>query len=131
MQLTIENLLQNKGIIEEQTGEKTTNLLIKRLGGEITIKSLEPKKLEQFIKEAQAGKSALEVNKKIIYTSVVEPNLKDKELIKEYGCKANPYDIVEKIFTITEINIIADKIAGLNGIGEIDNLEDFVEEIKK
>ncbi|ENZ33289.1 hypothetical protein HMPREF1084_01757 [Clostridium butyricum 60E.3] len=130
MQLTIDNLLENKGLIEKQTGVKTTNLMIKRLGGEITIQSLEPKKLEQVIKEASAGKSTLELNKKIVYMSVIDPNLKDNELLKGYGCKNNPYDIVEKIFTITEIGIIADKIAELNGLDEVKNLDDFVVEIK-
>lgn len=130
MQLTIENLLESKGIIEGETGVKTTNLDIKRLGGEITIQSLDPKKLEQILKEANSGKSTLELNKKIIYMSVIDPNLKDNELLKGYGCKNNPYEIVEKIFTITEIGIIADKIAKLNGLDDVKNLEDFVVEIK-
>ncbi|MDU5101141.1 MAG: hypothetical protein E6240_01765 [Clostridium butyricum] len=130
MQLTIDNLLQNKDIITKQTGVKTTTLRIKRLGGDITIQSLEPNKLEQILKEANAGKSTLEINKKVIYMSVIDPNLKDNELLKTYGCKSNPYNIVEKIFTVTEIGIISDKVAELNGLNEVKNLEEFVEEIK-
>ncbi|WP_455793560.1 phage tail assembly chaperone [Clostridium butyricum] len=130
MQLTIENLLQNKGIINEQTGIKTTQLTIKRLGGEITIQSLKSDKLDQILDEASSGKSSFEINKKAIYMSVIDPNLKDNELLKGYGCKSNPYEIVEKIFTRTEIGIVADKIAELNGIGEVKKLDDFVVEIK-
>lgn len=129
MQLTLENLLENKGLIETQTGIKTTNLEIKRLGGEITIQSMKPQKLEEILKEVNSGKSLFEINKKVIYMSIIDPNLKDNNLLKEYGCKGNPYDIVEKIFSPTEIGIIADKIAVLNGLNDIKE-DELVVEIK-
>lgn len=126
MQLTIEKLLQDKEIIKKATGEKTTNLEIKRLDAEITIKSLSIDKIMQFAKEE---KDEYKASIKAVYSAVIDPNLKDNELLKAYSCKSNPYGIVEKIFTPAEIDIIANKIAILSGLNNF-NENDLVVEIK-
>lgn len=125
MQLTIEKLLQDKEIIEKATGEKTTKLEIKRLGGEITIKSLTMDKLMGLAQE----KDKYKANVKVVYSAVIDPNLKDNDLLKSYSCKSNPYAIVEKIFKPVEINLIADKICELSGLNDV-NANDLIIEIK-
>lgn len=125
MQLTIEKLLQDKEIIEKATGEKTTKLEIKRLGGEITIKSLTMDKLMGLAQE----KDKYKANVKVVYSAVIDPNLKDNDLLKSYSCKSNPYAIVEKIFKPVEINLIADKICELSGLNDV-NTNDLIIEIK-
>ncbi|MGG7146288.1 phage tail assembly chaperone [Clostridium butyricum] len=125
MQLTVEKLLQDKEIIEKATGEKTTKLEIKRLGGEITIKSLTMDKLMGLAQE----KDKYKANVKVVYSAVIDPNLKDNDLLKSYSCKSNPYAIVEKIFKPVEINLIADKICELSGLNDV-NANDLVIEIK-
>lgn len=125
MQLTIEKLLQDKEIIEKATGEKTTKLEIKRLGGEITIKSLTMDKLMGLAQE----KDKYKANVKVVYSAVIDPNLKDNDLLKSYSCKSNPYAIVEKIFKPVEINLIADKICELSGLNDV-NADDLIIEIK-
>ncbi|MDU1068191.1 phage tail assembly chaperone [Clostridium sp.] len=126
MQLTIEKLLQDKEIIEKATGEKTTKLEIKRLGGEITIKSLT---IDKLMGLAQQEKDQYKANVKVVYSAVIDPNLKDNDLLKSYSCKSNPYAIVEKIFKPVEINLIADKICELSGLNDV-NANDLVIEIK-
>ena len=118
MQLTVEKLLQDKEIIEKATGEKTTKLEIKRLGGEITIKSLTMDKLMGLAQE----KDKYKANVKVVYSAVIDPNLKDNDLLKSYSCKSNPYAIVEKIFKPVEINLIADKICELSGLNDVNAL---------
>ena len=125
MQLTIEKLLQDKEIIEKATGEKTTKLEIKRLGGEITIKSLTMDKLMGLAQE----KDKYKANVKVVYSAVIDPNLKDNDLLKSYSCKSNPSAIVEKIFKPVEINLIADKICELSGLNDV-NANDLIIEIK-
>lgn len=126
MQLTIEKLLQDKEIIEKETGEKTTKLEIKRLGGDITIKSLPMDKLMRFANEEKDNYKA---NIKVVYTAIIDPNLKDNELLNAYKCKSNPYAIVEKIFKPIEVNLIADKVCELSGLNNLDS-DKLVVEIK-
>jgi hypothetical protein len=52
--------------------------------------------------ENQSGKA----DTFMVYNIVVEPNLKDSSLQKEFGC-VEPTDIVEKIFESGEISNIA------------------------
>ena len=53
----------------------------------------------------------------IIYETFVSPNLKDKELQKEFEC-TEPTDIVNKIFKIGEIAIL---------VGQLWNVLDLIE----
>lgn len=53
----------------------------------------------------------------LIYESVVEPDLKDKELQKAYGCVA-PSDIVPLLFQTGEIGSIAAALMKCAGYGK-------------
>lgn len=132
MAITIENLLINREIIEEDTGEKYVSIEIARLkeklgDGEVKLKSLEINKLNEIMRQTN---NEYNMAVRVVYNSVLEPALKDKELQKAYGCKANPFGIVEKIFTPLEIKAIADKVAEISGLKGIDEGA-LITEIKK
>ncbi len=58
-----------------------------------------------------------EGNKYLVFENVIQPNLRDPELLKAYEC-FEPIDIVEALFQAGEINKIAGKIlefANYNG----------------
>lgn len=126
--ITIENLLQNKKIIEEGTGVKEVELYIKRLKDTIKIKSLDVNKL---INLADTSKNQYETNVKIVYYAMVEPNVRDKELQEAYKTKSNPYKIVESIFKPVEVNLISDKVCEISGLKEVEDMEELVKEVKK
>ena len=126
--ITIENLLQNKKIIEAGTGVKEVELYIKRLKDTIKIKSLDVNKL---INLADNSKNQYETNVKIVYYAMVEPNVRDKDLQEAYKTKSNPYKIVESIFKPIEINLISDKVCEISGLKEVEDMEELVKEVKK
>ena len=126
--ITIENLLQNKKIIEAGTGVKEVELEIKRLKDTIKIKSLDVNKL---INLADTSKNQYETNVKIVYYAMVEPNVRDKELQEAYKTKSNPYKIVESIFKPVEVNLISDKVCEISGLKEVEDMEELVKEVKK
>ena len=126
--ITIENLLQNKAIIEAGTGVKEVELFIKRLNDTIKIKSLDVNKL---INLADTSKNQYETNVKIVYYAMVEPNVRDKELQEAYKTKSNPYKIVESIFKPVEVNLISDKVCEISGLKEVEDMEELVKEVKK
>jgi hypothetical protein len=131
--ITIEQLLKNKGILEEKTGEKTMILEIKSLkenpafeDGEIMIKSLSPKTISEITRKS--NNDTFVVKKNVVYEAVCSIDLKNKDLHTGFKCKANPIDIVEKIFTPAEITRISDMVSELSGFeGE----QDLIKEIKK
>lgn len=132
MAINIEQLLVNKGIIQEDTGEKQISIEIARLkeklgDGEIKIKSLEINKIQEI---ANQTKNEFSMAARVVYNAVTEPNLKDKELQKAFGCKTNPFAIVQEIFTPLEIKAIADKVAEISGLKDIDEGK-IITEIKK
>lgn len=60
---------------------------------------------------------------------MVEPNLKDPELLKEFGCIDSPLDIVEKIFSAGEIYNIALAIMKFTGYtSQYDTIEELKNE---
>ena len=126
--ITIENLLQNKSIIEAGTGVKEVELYIKRLKDTIKIKTLDVNKL---INLADTSKNQYETNVKIVYYAMVEPNVRDKELQEAYKTKSNPYKIVESIFKPVEVNLISDKVCEISGLKEVEDMEELVKEVKK
>lgn len=126
--ITIENLLQNKEIIEAQTGVKEIELEIKRLKDTIKIRSLDVNKL---INLTDTCKNQYEANIKIAYYGIIEPNVRDKELQAAYKVQTNPYKIVESIFKPIEINLIADKVCEISGLKDVEDMDQLVKEVKK
>ena len=126
--ITIENLLQNKEIIQASTGVKEVELEIKRLKDTVKIKSLDVNKLLNLV---DSCKNQYEANVKIVYYGMIEPNLKDNELQEAYKVKTNPYKIVESIFKPIEINLISEKICEISGLKDVENMDQLVKEVKK
>ena len=82
--------------------------------GTIVVKQPTLKLIEDVMKiEGDGRQSDIE----LIYESVVEPNLKDKDLQQAYGCVA-PSDIVPMLFKAGEIGSIASAIMRSAGYGK-------------
>ncbi|MGE5627830.1 MAG: phage tail assembly chaperone [Solirubrobacterales bacterium] len=134
--IDIEILLKNKGAIEEKTGEKTKILEIESFknlfgDGEITINSLDPNKMVEITQ--QADNVPYKIKSLVVYNAVElnnSTNLKDRKLHDAFGCKADPYEIVGKLFTPIEVQMIADEVSLLSGF-EANKEDKVVTEIKK
>ncbi|QEK11696.1 hypothetical protein FQB35_04580 [Crassaminicella thermophila] len=109
--VTLKELIARKHEIEDQKNAKK-DLYIKSLDGVITV---EKPSRELCIDAMDMG--AADGDKYLVYSCVIEPNLKDTELQKAYGC-AEPMDIVEKIFESGEITQIAKACVFLAGYGD-------------
>ena len=106
--VSIQDLIKNKEKIQARKN-KLYDLEIPDFGT-VTIKQ----PTTSLIMEAQNMES--NSDQYIIYETFVSPNLKDKELQKEFEC-TEPTDIVNKIFKIGEIAYIGRAImecAGFN-----------------
>ncbi len=82
--------------------------------GTITVRQPSLKLIEEVMKIEGGGR---QTDIELIYESVIEPNLKDKELQKAYGCVA-PSDIVPLLFKTGEIGSIASAIMRCAGYGK-------------
>ena len=67
-----------------------------------------------LVAEALNLNTGFEINKYLVYNSIIEPNLKDGELQKAYGV-LDPTDIVSAVFLPGEIAKIGDKLFNLAG----------------
>ena len=99
-------------MLESKKVKKTQNLYIKSIDATITIE--EPTgALCRDANDMEPG----EGDKYMCYECIVEPNLKDAEVQKQFGC-TNPMDIVDVIFApgeIPQIAIECMKLAGYMG----------------
>ena len=111
--LTLAELLRRKEQMQESKKvKKTQDLYIKSIDATITIE--EPTgALCRDANDMEPG----EGDKYMCYECIVEPNLKDAEVQKQFGC-TNPMDIVDVIFApgeIPQIAIECMKLAGYMG----------------
>lgn len=111
--LTLAELLRRKEqMLESKKVKKTQDLYIKSIDATITIE--EPTgALCRDANDMEPG----EGDKYMCYECIVEPNLKDAEVQKQFGC-TNPMDIVELVFApgeIPQIAIECMKLAGYMG----------------
>ena len=122
--ITLKELMARKEqMLASKKVQKTKELYVSSLEGTITI--TEPTR--DIILEA----SGMEDNKGDVYTvyqCVTEPNIKDRELQKEFEC-VEPMDIVEKVFSAGEITNIALKCIELAGYGQ-NSIKELVTDIK-
>lgn len=113
MKLTLAELLRRKEqMLESKKTKKTLDLYVKSIDATITIE--EPTgALCRDANDMEPG----EGDKYMCYECIVEPNLKDAEVQKQFGC-TNPMDIVDVIFApgeIPQITIECMKLAGYMG----------------
>ncbi|PJH58876.1 hypothetical protein CVR97_27375, partial [Salmonella enterica subsp. enterica serovar Typhimurium] len=81
----------------EVKNDVTEELEIERLGASITIREPERSLIMDSTDLADGGGNGHEADAFLVHNIVTEPNLKDKELQKAYGC-VEPTDIVHKLF---------------------------------
>ena len=106
--ITLQELIRRKEqMLESKKQPKTATLFIKSLGGTITIES-PTAALARDAQEMDNGDAYM------VYSCVVEPCLKSKELQTEFCC-VDPMEIVEKIFEVGEIPQIAVECLKLAG----------------
>ena len=111
--LTLAELLRRKEqMLESKETKKTLDVDVKSSDAVITVE--EPSgALCRDANDMEPG----EGDKYMCYECIVEPNLKDAEVQKQFGC-TNPMDIVDVIFApgeIPQIAIECMKLAGYMG----------------
>ena len=121
--LTLDELIRRKVQIQEAKKQrKTQDLYIDSLGGTITI--TEPTK-EILIDVTNMDKDTYSINKYVVYNCVTEPNLKSQELQDTYEC-AEPYDIVDKLFSYGEVMQLGSYLNQLSGLTSgVEKLEEI------
>ncbi|WP_025114165.1 phage tail assembly chaperone [Lysinibacillus fusiformis] len=103
----------------------TEPVLVDRLGVEVVLRKPEKSLCVDTMKMGRDENNDTDADEYMVYNTMVEPNLKDKELQKEFGCTL-PTDIVSKIFEpgeIAQLSDVAFELAGYKkgGIKAIKN----------
>ncbi|MDT3415597.1 hypothetical protein QO009_001455 [Brevibacillus aydinogluensis] len=115
-QLTIADLLSEKEKLKRGK-RRTANLYIESLDGEITIQEPDRSIAIEALTMAQDDSRSQMADPYIVYHCVVQPDLKDAQLQKEFGC-VEPTDIVGILFRPGEIAAISGHALKLAGFGE-------------
>ncbi|MEK5171819.1 hypothetical protein NST63_00995 [Heyndrickxia sp. FSL W8-0496] len=111
--LTLTDLIKEKEKYQVKK-DVTEELYIQRLDASITIRKPERSLCLDTISMSRDKDQADQADVYMTYNIVVEPDLKDTELQKAYGC-VEPTDIVEKIFDPGEIASISQAGLELSG----------------
>jgi hypothetical protein len=123
--LTLTDLMKDKEKYQVKS-DVTEEVYIPRLDANVTIRKPERSLCIETIQMSQDDNLVDQADPYLVYNIMVEPNLKDKELQKTYGC-VEPTDIVGKIFETGEIPNIAQvglEIAGYDkGIKRVKDLK--------
>lgn len=114
--LKITDLIAKKEEIKKASKiKKRIDLELSEHGGAVvTIEEPERSLVLDTMEAAQDETYEGNADADMVYAVMVEPNLKDKELQKEYGC-AVPTDIVEILFSPGTITSIAKEALALAG----------------
>lgn len=113
--MTLLDLIKDKEKYQVKS-DTTADLFVDRLGASITIKKADRALCLETIGMTHDPEQADMADIHIVYNTITEPNLKDPELHKAYGC-VEPYDIIGKIFEPGEIASIAGECMELAGYG--------------
>lgn len=120
------NRRKTKKFVSEQLSETMGEKAV------ITIQSVSPEEILEITKTGLDEKGdvitekSLEVNALMAAAAVIDPPLKDRDLLKHIGA-ATPADAAMKLFK-GEVNVIAMKINEMAGFRE--NMDEVDEEIK-
>lgn len=124
--LTVLDLMKDKEKYQTKKNAETV-VKIDRLGVEIVIENPDKSLCMEAIAMGRNPETSESADKFLVYSVMKEPNLKDAELQKKYGC-IEPYDIVDEIFEIGEITELA--ILALEKGGVKRGTISVVEEVK-
>lgn len=123
--LTLVDLIKDKEKIQPKENV-TKEILVERLGATVTIRRAEKSLVMDTIELGNDENFEGNSDDFFIFNIITEPDLKDPELQKAYGC-VEPTDIISKIFEIGEVTGIAQegmKLAGYNTtVRAIDDLK--------
>ncbi|MCB5100715.1 hypothetical protein LGX04_09685, partial [Streptococcus mutans] len=101
---------------------KTADLKLSEMGGAIvTIEEPDRSLVMDSLEMTKDEDDNVNADAFLVYNVMIEPNLKDKELQKEFGC-VEPIDIVETLFspgTISSIATQAMRLAGYSDDAEV------------
>lgn len=107
--LTIADLIDNKERLSTSKNE-TKNIHIEKLDAVITIVKPARTLIFESLEMGSYGGDEF-----LVYNSIIEPNLKDKELQSAYGC-VEPTDIVNEIFDMGTVKGIAEQALSMVGV---------------
>lgn len=114
--LTITDLLKQKEELKRKK-KRTLTLHVESLDAEIVIEEPSRAFAMEAIEMAQDQTRSDQADAHVVYNCVIEPNLKDKELQKQFGC-VEPTDIVDIIFLSGEVSAISGHVLELSGYGQ-------------
>lgn len=126
--ISVDRLIKDAMQINEEVEIKHENYFVERYGDNIEIKGIDAERMMEIINKY--GQNDMTLYLHLCYEGIVEPNLKDKDLWKQYGVKINnPYEIVKKVFKPFEYSAIAQRIDQLSA-GEIPSKAEVQEKAK-
>jgi hypothetical protein len=113
----------------------TKKLKIKRLSEAlnhdfiVTVRAIPAKRFTELVSGVSVKGSvdlgkAYDANVKIALAGMVDPDMKDKDLMEKWGC-STPGQLIQKVFKGGELSAIADEITELSGFAG-----NVVEEVK-
>ena len=109
--LTLADIIAKKEQILDSK-KKVGNIFIKSLDGYIVAEKPD----RALIADAQEMENGMESNVHIVYNCIVEPNLKDKDIQKEFGVHT-PKELLQVIMNDGEIGDVAAELMKLAGYG--------------
>ena len=111
--LSVTDLMKEKEKYQVKD-DVTEAVLVERLGAEVVLRKPEKSLCVDTMKMGRDENNDTDADEYMVYNTMVEPNLKDQDLQKEFGCTL-PSDIVSKIFEPGEIAQLSDVAFELAG----------------
>lgn len=102
--VTLEDLIARKEEIQANKN-KTVKMYIKSLDGYVVMQKPDRK----LIADAMEADNGIESNIHLVYNTMVEPNLKDKDTQKAFGVHT-PKELLQSILSDGEIGFIAESL---------------------
>ena len=117
--------LDTDKLVEVPTRELKISRLSKLAGTDfiVKVKAIPAKRFTELVSGINGDDGnvdtakAYDANVKLAFTGLVDPSMKDKDLMEKFNC-STPAQLVEKIFQGGEISAIADAIMELSGFGK-------------
>ncbi|TPG71169.1 hypothetical protein EEL31_23870 [Brevibacillus laterosporus] len=113
--------------------KKTRKVYLKKLDMHITVEEADKAFLDDFkFKKLYSSLSPEELkktNEELVYNFILTPNLRDEELIEELKVKSNPIKVLNKIFEIEEVVLIANAILNISDV-DINEAVTVVDDLK-
>ncbi|QEA00822.1 hypothetical protein D0439_20135 [Lysinibacillus fusiformis] len=111
--LSVTDLIKEKEKYQVKD-DVTETVKVERLDVEVVLRKPEKSLCVDTMKMARDENNDTDADVYMVYNTMVEPNLKDAELQKAYGCTL-PTDIVAKIFDPGEIEQLSSMALELAG----------------